>query len=198
VDYVGSAHAAGDDEAAKTGAGVLAFGFWDRVQRRVGMKVPSRDVDDVAMNVMESAIKSSFDGKAIGQFGAWVNTITNRRIADYHRDREGKQPTLLDEEHEGAEGIWGEGGAQEPETDLVGYRDAAQRVLADRNDLHQRVIRLYGPGALGFLDLGAAEVCGEIAGNPGEQMNEPNVHQIWRRFKKDLEIALENGGSSDG
>ena len=150
------------------------------------------------MNVMESAIKSTFSGKVIGEFGSWINTITSRRIADYHRDREGKQPSLLDEEHEGDEDLRGAGGETEPETALVEYRDAAERVLAERSELHQRVIRLYGPGHLGFLDLSGSEVCNEFAGNSGQEMSEANVHQIWRRFKKDLEVALGYEEPSDG
>ena len=192
VDYAAGAREAGDEEAAKTGAGVLAFGFWDRVHRRVALRVPRRDVDDVAMEVMQSAVRSTFSGKVIGQFGSWINTITARRIADYHRDREGDQASLLAEEHEGEDEVWGDGRGTEPETVSVEYRDAADRVLAARNALHQRVIRLYGPGLLGYLDFSASQVCAEIAGNPGETMTEMNVHQIWRRFKKELADELGN------
>ena len=197
VDYVVAAREAGDDEAAKSGVSVLAFGFWDRVRSKVALKVPPGDVDDVAMDVMESAAKSTFSGKVIGQFGSWINTITTRRIADFHRDREGEQTSLLGEEHEGDEDRWGEDSSTESETVSVEYGDAAGRVLAGRSPLHQRVVKLYGPNLLGFLDLSAAQVCAEIAGNPGETMTEANVHQIWRRFKKDLAVELGED-SGDG
>ena len=43
------------------------------------------------MNAVTAAIKSAFDGVAIGQFVNWLNTIVDRRgIADYHRKREGE------------------------------------------------------------------------------------------------------------
>ncbi len=77
--------------------------------RRVALKVPPADVDDVAHEAILSAIRSAFSGESIGEFRAWLNHITSRRIADYHRRLEGKPKTVPllsgDEEDEAA---WGE------------------------------------------------------------------------------------------
>ena len=42
------------------------------------------------MEVMVSMLNSTFDGKVIGEFRAFMFKITARRIADFHRKREGE------------------------------------------------------------------------------------------------------------
>ena len=107
-------------------------------------------------------------------------------IADYHRDRERRPDTdPLASEHEGEEDVWSEEPAHEAETAAVEIGDVVARVLATRSDAHQQVIQLYGPNMAGFMDLPADEVAARVDG-----MTPANVHQIWRRFKTDLEAAL--------
>ena len=58
------------------------------------------------------------------------------------------------------------------------------------------MIRLYGPNALDFMDLSARETAAKVEKlNPGSGMSEANVHQIWKRFKDDLEHEAGLGGS---
>ena len=189
VDYLDEAREAGATAALKEALGFLAFRFEGVIKARVAAKVPSEDIDDVAMEAMHSVIRSGFDGKLIAQFGAFVRTVTQRRIADYHRDREGDP---------GANSIDGRGeederGVEPPAPDESGgvvVIDAVERVLGGRSELHQRVIRLYGPGVCGFDDLPAADVCERLA-EDGDSMSVDNVAQIWSRFKRDLQ-----GGST--
>lgn len=193
VAYAAAAHAAGEAAAEREALGVLAFTWEPVIRARVAMKVPRQDHDDVILAVQESLIRSSFEGKLIGQFGAFLRTITQRRIADYHRELERRPETVSSD--------GGDGDGDEPhgqvapvaddETAAVDLVAVIKRVLATRSPLHQKVIRLYGPEVAGFMNLSAAEVKAaiEIDGS-GDTISVDNVAQIWRRFKVDLEEEL--------
>lgn len=193
VEAIAAARDAGDLAAARHICGMLAFRHWGKVLARVKLRTPRADAEDVAMTVMESVVRSAFDGKQVGRFHAWVAVITNRRIADYTREKEGK-PTLdpLPDEHEGDEDFWVRLPQGAAENALLPYREIAERIRSARpNPIHQHVIRLYGPLELNYLDLGAAATATEITRlHPGERVSEANVHQIWRRFKAELADAL--------
>jgi len=70
------------------------------VYRRVRFVVPESDVEDVTQEVFIAALKSlgSFRGEA--QFGTWLRTLTNRKVAEYYRKSnrksEAPQVPLLD------------------------------------------------------------------------------------------------------
>ena len=108
IAYIREAHDAGKPDCARTALGVLVYRHFDDVVRRVRIKIPTSDVEDVAMNAVTSAFKSAFDGTAVGQFVSWLNTIVDRRIADYHRKPRAEE-VPLPEEHVEAEEIWGVG-----------------------------------------------------------------------------------------
>jgi len=57
------------------------------VYKRVCCLVPESDVEDVTQEVFISLMKSlkGFQGNA--QLSTWLRTLTDRRIADYHRRR---------------------------------------------------------------------------------------------------------------
>jgi len=66
------------------------------VYKRVCCLVPESDVEDVTQEIFISLMKSlkSFRGDA--KFSTWLRTLTDRRIADYHRRRSraaAEQPT---------------------------------------------------------------------------------------------------------
>lgn len=113
VDYIAAAREAADHEAERRAVGVLAFAFEDTIRAwvRKDMGSAPQDVDDVVMEVMQSAIRSSFEGKVVGEFGSFLRTISARRVVDHFR-RRGRRPeeSPLPEEHEGDEEIWGQGG----------------------------------------------------------------------------------------
>jgi len=199
VAYIAAAREAGCDESARSAMGILAFRREPQIAARVALKIPPADVEDVTMEVIESVLRSAFDGKVIGQFVNFLNMIRSRRIADYHRKREndpGQAP--LPSEHGDDEEIWGEEPSVEDESGAIAFRDAVERVLATRSPTHRRIIELYGPAGIGE-DLTAAATVERMAAE-GETVSEANVQQVWHRFKNDLEAELakgEDGGTSD-
>jgi len=195
IDYVAAARAAGDLEAARTASGVLAFGFEPTIRIWVRKDMgshPDEDIDDVVMDVLASVVHSTFDGKMLGEFGAFLKTIARRRVIDWFRKRErreGEGP--LPNEHEGEEGAWGRELGNEDETEWIAGRDLVERMLEGRNPMHAKVIRLYGPEYVGFEGLSAEETVARIDGDASEDtVTVANVHQIWKRFKNDVSKEL--------
>ena len=189
VDYIAAAREAGERSAEKEAVGILAYGFEPTVRGWVRMRMGSapQDVDDVVMEVLQSALRSSFEGKVVGEFGAFLKTITSRRVVDYFRER-GRQLAMspLGSEHEGDDGVWGDEPFVEDDTTGMEVRELVDRLLADHNEQHQQVIRLYGPEVAGCQDLPAEEVAARIDG-----ISVANVHKIWSRFKRDVEAELD-------
>lgn len=182
----------------KRAVSILAFGYEDWIRYRVRDKIPIEDVDDVAGTVLESVVRSAFDGRSVGELKSWLKVIVQRRVADYydHRGRTIQTSPLPDGGNEdGDDGVWGIEPSVGDETDVIAVREAAGRVLEQRNDVHQHVIRLYGPNELGFMAFGAAEAAERVATAHATTMSEANVHQIWRRYKSDLDGELGVGGS---
>jgi DNA-directed RNA polymerase specialized sigma24 family protein len=194
VAYVAAAFAAGHFETGRRAAGMLTWRLLPLVEARVAAKVPTRHCEDVVGNVLESFVKSAFDGKVIRSARAFIATIAQRRIADFHRAREGDPDQLpLGGEHVGEDDAYGAEESVEDETEAVALRDAIERVLARRKELHQQVIRLYGPEQMGGEDLRAKEVVARMQDDHGETVSEANVQKIWQRFKEDLEKELSAG-----
>ena len=190
VDYIAVAREAGDRGAEKEAVGHLAFGFQDQIEawvRKDMGSAPREDIEDVVMEALQSAIKGTFEGKIVGAFGAWLKTITARRVADYYRQRGRRiKGDPLPGENRGDETVWGEEPYDDDFTLEAGTRDAIERLLATRPEEQREVIRLYGPGVAGFENLPADEVAAQIDG-----MSPANVHQIWSRFRRDLREALD-------
>lgn len=191
VAYAAAAHAAGDSAAERDALGILAYTWEPIIRARVALKVPAQDCDDVTVEVQESLIRSSFEGKLVGQFGAFLRTITQRRIADYHRVRE-RHPELAVIDGGGTDDEGGQVSAiAADEAGAIELVAVVERVLATREPMHQKVIRLYGPEVAGFMNLSAAEVKAAIDGDDSDDtVSIANVAQIWRRFRVDLEEEL--------
>jgi RNA polymerase sigma factor (sigma-70 family) len=169
----------------RTALAVLAFGYRGIVRLRVMLKVPSQDVDEVTDTAIESAIGSRFDNDSIGEFRSWLNRITDRRIADYHRRREGK-PELGPLPGEGEEEALGPEPATEFEGTSVDARRALRQALDELRPNHRRAVERYV-----FAGCSAEEAAQEIEG-----MTEANVHQIASRFRRRLRDLLEAGDTS--
>ena len=188
IAYIREAHAAGRPDDGTRGLSVLVFRHYDDVCRRVSIKVPRPDIEDVAMSVVTSAIKSAFDGTAVGQFVNWLNRIVDRRIVDYHR-RPSVEEVPLPEEHTEAEDIWGPAATVDPDTGVVEVQQLIDRAMPD-NEVHREVIELYV-----FQDVGAEETADRINDTLGEKLEKPmtvaNVHQIGSRFRKALREMLD-------
>ncbi|MGC9221559.1 MAG: hypothetical protein ACP5H2_09460 [Solirubrobacteraceae bacterium] len=97
----------------------------------------------LAEDILVSAVASAFDGAAIGQFKAWLNTITDCRAADYVRKIERRRTVPLSSEHDGEDGLPYGG----PEAAVDGDYGASElhividQILKTLNPLHSEVIR---------------------------------------------------------
>ena len=169
VAYLREAAAAGHP-SADLALAMLAFGHEATVRMRVRLKnVPPQDVEDVTAEILFKALTSAFDGTSGGQFGAWMNRITQRAIADYFRRGPGRcrSEPLQDRDLEA------------PGEHAVELEDAVSRTLAGLNREHRRVVELA-------LLEGFAP--GEIDG-----VSQANVHQIVSRFRRALRGQLDAG-----
>lgn len=194
VAYIQEHKRFGHPDCVRRAMGVLAFRYMDFVRAKVSEKVDRQDVDDLASQVLESALRSAFDGKTVGEFVNWLKVITSRRIAD-HYGRPGLEEEPLPEEHEGEEQIWGHAtAAGDGFVDEIAYREIAGRLLEELSLVHRMVVRCYGPVELGFDNLSAAETRKQVeATHVGETMSEDNVHKIWSRFRGKLAGELRLG-----
>ena len=185
IAYIQKARTAGRTETMTLALSVLVFGYLDIVTRRVALKVPGADVDDVAHEAILSAIRSAFAGESIGEFRAWLNRITVRRIADYHRKLEGKPKTvpLLSGDEEDDAG-WGEVPSAEFEGVSLDAERAIETEYGALSEAHQRIVDAYV-----FADRPASEVTSE------EGTSEDNVHQVASRFRRRVRDLLEDGDS---
>jgi RNA polymerase sigma factor (sigma-70 family) len=176
IEYMRSARDSGHPSAA-VGLAILVYGHWQNVERRVRMKIPSAHVEDLTGDVIADAVASAFEGRSVGEFVSWLNTITQRAIADFYRRGPGRMTPAYEP-------------APEPvapsDAGAVAVRDAIERVMATLRPEHRHVV-----DRVVFEDRSAAEAAGELDG-----MTEANVHQIVSRFRRALRGELEAGGDT--
>ena len=176
IEYMRRARASGHASAA-LGLAILVYGHWQNVERRVRMKIPPAHVEDLTGDVIADAIASAFEGRSVGEFVSWLNTITQRAIADFYRRGPGRMKAA-------------DGATPEPtapsEAGAVAVRDAIERVMATLRPDHQHVVDLVV-----FEDRSAADAARALDG-----MTEANVHQIVSRFRRALRAELEAGGDT--
>jgi DNA-directed RNA polymerase specialized sigma24 family protein len=152
--------------------------------------------------VFESALKSSFEGRLPGQFGAWLREISRRRAADFHRTAE-RRPVEepFPEEHPGEEEVWGVVGEAPDPTEEVVERSVSEQALGELSELHQAVIRLSGPLDLGFDNRPAKETAAMIndqfAREADDPMTDVNVHKILSRFRRRCRKILKASDSQE-
>lgn len=192
IAYIRRADEAGRAKEAQRALAILVFRHYGDVTRRVKIKVPERDVEDVAMEVITSAIKSAFDGTAVGQFRAWLNTIVKYRIADYTEKatKRKERETKLPDEHSEAEDIWGFAAVTPGEGSAVAVEQIAETVLDGLSTPHLRVVQHYV-----FDDMSAQETADAVNESLADQLEKPmsvdNVHQIATRFRRELRGRLD-------
>jgi RNA polymerase sigma-70 factor (ECF subfamily) len=58
------------------------------VYNRVRYRIPESDVEDVTQEVFIAALRSLKNFKGDAQFSTWLRTLTNRRVADYYRNKD--------------------------------------------------------------------------------------------------------------
>ena len=187
IAYIRAARDAGHRAAAGHALGVLVFGHWRNVERRVRLKVPPAHVEDVTEEIVLSAIQSAFDGTSVGEFVAWLKTITQRRIADFHRRAE-TSPKLVALVADPDEAVRTPEPAVASEEGAVEVQDAVDRVLTRLSEPHRRVVE-----AIVTEGLTASEAARAVAG-----MTEDNAHQIVSRFRRALRRELDDRDTSGG
>ena len=188
----------GQHELVRQILGVLVFKRYDNVKRRVSIKVPPKDVEDVAMEAVASAIRAAFEGSSVGEFVNFLNTIVARRIADYHRRPE-VETTRLAEEAEGETEAWanvlGKGDPNDWVADTIDAAAAIRQALNELKPPHRRVVELFV-----FTELNADETADavnmEYEAELETPMSETNVHQIASRFRKRVRELLEEADDS--
>jgi DNA-directed RNA polymerase specialized sigma24 family protein len=195
VSYIRDATGAGRSDCAQAGLATLCWRHYDDVVRRVRMRVPAGDVEDVAMTAMLAAIKSAFDGIAVGQFVNWLHRIVDRRgIADYHRAREAEPlRNPLPSEHTGEEGVWGDESSEPPADGAVALQSVVDECLRRLSDPHQDVVEHNVFQALDASRT-AARV-NEAHPDLDPPMSNDNVHQIVSRFRRCVRTRLSDDES---
>jgi RNA polymerase sigma factor (sigma-70 family) len=183
IAYVRDAREAGARDEARAAIQILVYGHRRDIERKVQLKMKEHAVDEVADSALIRAVKSSFDGESVGQFKSWLWTIVSRQIADwYELQKRRPDETVLPEEHEGNEEIWGVSLTVEIDLDAgLDSRRCIDRAMDGLNDQHRRVVELY------WLEDANAR---DTAAQTGE--TEDNVYQVANRFKRALRKCLED------
>ena len=179
IGYLRAAHARGASDAARTALQILVYGYWTLVAYRLERKLPRQAVEDVTGDVIVRAIQSAFSGQSVGEFRSWLNTITDRAVADFYRAR-ARRPEETPLEAEGEEGHTYEPAAP----DGRGYVEVQMVIEALLDELrsdHRRVVEL-----IVFEDRPASAAATEVEG-----MTSANVYQVVSRFRASLRERLE-------
>lgn len=191
IAYIRTAAADGHADRAQEALAVLSFRHFDDVVRRVSMRVPRQDVEDIAMVAITEAIRSAFDGTSIGEFVNWLHTIVDRRgIADYHRNREREPKTApLPTEHLGEDDVWGEEPAVSDEAGAVVVQSVIDECLTMLSDSHRDAVEL---NVFDDIDAAAtATLVNEHFPDLETAMSQANVHKIVSRFRESVRDRLE-------
>lgn len=185
IAYIRAAHRAGRRDAGKRGLAIAVYGHWERIKFRVARKIPAAEVEDVTAAVVESAVAAAFMGDSPGELHAFMNRITARRIADYHKRKRHRTRPLPEPDEE--DGPWGEEPSEASEAGAVEARMVIEDLLAELSPDHRRVVELYV-----IACRSAAETAAQVDG-----MTEANVHQIGSRFRARLSDELAGGDTSE-
>ena len=138
IDHLRSAHAAGDLDAARLALQILVYGYWRHVELRLDRKLPDDAVEDVTGDVIVRAIQSAFSGVSVGEFRSWLNTITDRAIADFYRARNRRPeeaPLVPDDDDQPSTDPAAPDGRGYVETQMV-----VEEALAELRPDHRRVV----------------------------------------------------------
>ena len=183
IDYLRAARTVGLPDEANRAVAILAWGYMPTIRNRVRLRIPDAEVEEVAWDVLEGALKSAFDGDSTIEFRGWIRIIIRNKVADYWR-RHGEDPRRvpLPEEHERDEDVWGvtpsvEGASPE----VIDLEAAIEQAYGELERAeHRQVI----DEAL-FADRPSGEVAAEIGA-----MTAANVDQIKSRFRKRVRELL--------
>lgn len=190
IDYVVAAREAGDEDAARLGLRIFAFGMEEVVRAFIRSRLASHGdaaVEEVAERTLEDAIRSiaSLAGRTPEEARAFVFRIGRRRIADHLRRGRARTESLDDEVTGGtAAALGSEDGLAAAETTLV-----IDELIGELRGDHRAVVELNvlsGYSARETVEL----IRGRDVGDPDDSMSEQNVHKIASRFRRDLRSRL--------
>lgn len=74
---------------------ILYRRYLPSVYKRVRYVIPENDIEDVTQEVFIAAVKSLPSFRGDSQFGTWLRTLTNHKVAEFYRKRNRKQEPLL-------------------------------------------------------------------------------------------------------
>jgi RNA polymerase sigma-70 factor (ECF subfamily) len=117
------------------------------VYKRVRYMVPEQDVEDTTQEVFLAALKSlpSFRGEA--QFGTWLRTLTNYKIAEYYRksNRKKEAPKVSFDDRQD----YSDGSTSQGMEEHIALRKALQQIP----EQYQEVILLRFVEGLQFSEI---------------------------------------------
>lgn len=82
-------------EGSKEAFDVLYHRHLPRVYKRVRYVIPESDIEDVTQDIFIAAVKSLASFRGDAQFGTWLRTLTNHKVAEFYRKRTRKQEPQL-------------------------------------------------------------------------------------------------------
>ena len=205
--YVVEARTEGDTEQYESALGVLVF-RWERTFlnrasrkigeycRRSGYLSTANEAEEIVLETFKDGFRGvdRFEGEAAGQFHKWVQTILDRRVADWFRSRNG-EPKV--DSYDGARNSDGEVvgmyeivGDGEIDVEMtVELRILWDDALAAESERDATVVVLK---ARGYSAADVAVIIEEEGLDDGEGMSTDNVDTIYSRFKiKNRELFLE-------
>lgn len=189
--HLRAARAAGDAEQDGLVQALLGFreGRWIRMRvQRACPSAPEWVHEEIAGQVLEDAMSSSWRGEQIGSFRAWTKQIVVRRVADFFRTQKG-EAVLTQRSFEDPEGhdlLERFGGSGEDLADALERSlrlDAAHVVLErlrERNVAHAEIVELRV-----FEDRPSREVA-EV-----HDTSVANVDQVCSRYRAELRRYVE-------
>ncbi|MEE8449533.1 MAG: sigma-70 family RNA polymerase sigma factor [Thermodesulfobacteriota bacterium] len=72
-------------EGDETALNTLYERYMEKVYFRIGGQVPRQDVEDVTQEVFLALVRSLTTFRAACSFSTWVNSLINKKVADYYR-----------------------------------------------------------------------------------------------------------------
>jgi len=121
--------------------------YLPKVYKRVRYVVPESDIEDVTQEIFIAALKSLPTFRGDSQFGTWLRTLTNHKVAEFYRKRNRKQEPLLASLSEAVGRT--EGSTQK----MMEERVAIQRALQSLPENYREVILLRFAEDLQFNEI---------------------------------------------
>jgi RNA polymerase sigma-70 factor (ECF subfamily) len=126
----------------------LYLRYLPAVYKRVRYVVPEDDIEDVTQEIFIAALKSLSSFRGDAQFGTWLRTLTNHKVAEFYRKRNRKQEPRLAALSEAAAGRT-EGGTPKTMEDRI----LIQRALQKMPENYREVILLRFAEDLQFNEI---------------------------------------------